>query len=181
MSHGSLPALLSPLRAEIPIWSLRPGSADAIRPSAPGMQLWNLIRSSNGLEMTACFVQELELAKALGFATRTPIRRRLRYLRSVPGLLLEVPLGRAPGCIKMRPTLRWATDPTRRGYWEHVIGKHRIPWCAERFGLGPDWILRALSRLRRHARASDLLADKLVAESLDAPCGVRIQDAGGGW
>ena len=179
VADGSLPSVLAPLRAEISIWSLRPGSVASLRPAARGMQLWNLIRSSNGQEMSACYVEELELARALDFSTRTPIRRRLVCLRSVPGLLLEVPLGRAPQSKTIRPWLRWATDPARRSYWENVIARYRLPQCAEKFGLDSEWMRCALGMLDHHAEAAAILGDQIIAEALDQPCRASIQDAGG--
>lgn len=181
--HGrkvvTLPALLTASRSEIPMWALRPGSVAVLRPAAPGMQLWALVRSCNGKEMLPCFASESTLSQSLGFSGRGAVRLRLARLREVPGLLLEIPLGRAQGEKTLRPYLRWATDPTRRGYWYRVIEAHRLPKCAENFGLGPHWIEDAMRTLNRHNRAAERLARELFADCLDAPCSDAIQDAGG--
>ena len=79
----------------------------------------------------------------------------------------------------MRPRLRWATDPARRGYWQNTIARYRLPQCAEKFGLDAEWMQSALDMLDRHAEAAAILADQIIAEALDQPCLTRIQDAGG--
>jgi len=174
------PALLADTRAAFPIWCLRPGSIPALGPAARAMALWMLIRSSNGREMTPCSLAEASLAAALGFQNRRPVQTRLEQLRGVPGLLFEAQCGRSRKTGRRRPHARWSTDPTRRDYWFSVISMQRLPRIAEEYGLNQAWLMEQQNRLAMHALAAADLAEEIIAECLDSPSTVSVQDAGGG-
>jgi hypothetical protein len=177
--------LMGDTRAPIPIWAIRPGSVSCLRLASSGMVVWLLIRSSNGEEMTPCYWSELVMAVALGYVTRTPLRTRLEKLRTVPGLMLEIPLGRKRGSVTLLPSVRFATDPARQSYWFPTVTR-RLRQVASEFGLGRPWVEDAQERLRKHASASNALLEALKEECFDADrlassSGLSgVQDAGGG-
>jgi hypothetical protein len=182
---GTVP-LLSDMKASVPIWVVRPGTADCVRDASRGMPVWLLIRSCNGMEMTSCYLSETSLAKGLGYLHRAPVRTQLKKLRGVPGLLLEIPLGRNKGTPRFLPPLRFATEPVRLRYWFPVIANRRLPAMAERFNLGLEWLEGAQARLATHARASAQLLERLKSECYDSEHSLSalwlpdVQDAGEG-
>jgi hypothetical protein len=182
----SAPPLLGDLRAGIPMWALRPGAADCLRDAARGMPVWLLIRSSNGLEMTPCYLSEQSMAETLWYRGRGPIRTHLKKLRQVPGLLLEIALGRRPGEHRFLPSARFATDPARVDYWRSEIANRRLPALARKFSRGVEWLNDAHELLALHSRASEVLLERLKVECFDMergsldPWSAEIQDAGGG-
>jgi len=182
---GTVP-LLSDMKASVPIWAVRPGTADCVRGASRGMPVWLLIRSCNGMEMTSCYLSETSLAKGLGYLNRAPVRTQLKKLRDVRGLLLEIPLGRKKGTPRFLSSVRFATEPVRLRYWFPVIANRRLPALAEQFNLGLEWLEGAQARLAAHARASVRLVDHLKYECYDSDHSSPslwppdVQDAGEG-
>lgn len=176
----SAPVLLADVRAGFPMWSFRSGEVPALLPASRAMGLWMLVRSCNGREMTRCSLSEASLAGALGFRNRRPVQTRLQKLRSVPGLLFEVPCGRSGSSGRRRPHARWATDPVRSHYWFNVLCNHRLPGIAEIFGLDAEWLRVQQERLRLHSHAASTLAEHIISECIDSPRTVSVQDAVGG-
>jgi hypothetical protein len=160
----------------VPTWAVRPGSVEELRIIGRAMPLWTTIRSVNGTPYRPCFASETTLAETI-CCSRGTLRERMKDLRSVPGLLLEVQ--RPRDGIRIPTIHRWATDPFAVQVWRKLIAGVWLPEMAKEYGLGGDWLLGATKRLSRHAVRAQDLGEQIKVDLLTDPCTEFVQYGGG--
>jgi len=173
----SIAAYNGVLKDAVPCWSVRPGALTVLEPLADCMGVWLVILSINGLEMAPCWASETTLGQLIG-VSRYTVRRRLKKLRGVPGLLFELPRGRDWKNGRIRPAARWATDPATADRLKQILSGWRLAAIALEAGLDSNWTEAANNDLRAHLLAMDTLGRQMRA-ALGDPCAVVPQYAGG--
>lgn len=165
------------MRGSVPNWVARPGALEAIAPAASAMNLWLSIRSINGIENKPCFASARTLAELL-CVSRSTVQNRLKILKSVPGLLFEIPRGYDPNTQRLRTHARWATDPLESESFRKTLAGYRLAQIADDVGLGTRWLEEALRNLNGHVRMAEALGERM-REDLEEPCADSTQYAVG--
>lgn len=160
----------------VPTWAVRPGSVEALKIIGKAMPLWTTIRAVNGTPYRPCFASDTTLAETI-YCSRGTLRARMKDLRSVPGLLLEVQ--RPRDGIRIPTIHRWATDPFAVQVWWKLIAGVRLPEMAEEYGLDGDWLLEATKHLSRHAALAQDLGERIKPDLLGTPGSGFVQYGGG--
>jgi hypothetical protein len=160
---------LAPFHGRVwtPCWALRPGTVSELGSATKAISLWLTIYSVNIPAEVPCYCEEATLGATLG-VDRSTVSRRLRLLRQVPGLLLELNRGRSNETGRFHSALRWATDPLL--IW-HTAPKIEIqlPLIASQHALDGDWLEQSYGSLQKHVRNAKRLAQQLSLSLVGDP------------
>lgn len=143
----------------VPVWAIRPGAYEALRPYAAEMPLWLAIHSRSSDYSLPCYATRQQLGDTIGVSVRT-VTRQLKALQTA-GLLLELDRGIEAKTRRHRPPARWALCPFQMDQWSERVTQ-AIEAIAEEDGQSRYWYDRSLRQLERFAGASAALRSTIA-------------------